>query len=95
MIPPRPRAVHEMRYGTLHVGPYEAPWRRDTYTNRAGESFGESAMAASSGDVSPRHDKLDGYHPDCSCCWLGICHTEEKHARCLGVSDSATIRAVT
>jgi hypothetical protein len=70
-----------MLYGTLYVGPCDGAWRRDIYVDRDGRRHEEGAMHAGEGDVSPRHDKLDHYDSRCSCCWLNICHTEDRHVR--------------
>lgn len=80
--------AHALTYGTIVVGPVEGSWRLDTYQPKDGSrSCIDRTMVASARDVSTRHNNMTygpgaGYDSACSCCWLGICHTVDKHAAC-------------
>jgi hypothetical protein len=83
--------VHTYRYGTATVVSFDAPWRREIYRPSdvpANEPWNreipERCMATGPGDISPRHNKSTygpgaGYDRKCSCCYLGITHSEDKH----------------
>lgn len=63
---------------TLTVHPKE-PWNAEVR---------ERCMALGPTDVTPRHDKMEHYSSQCSCCYLNITHTQALHAARLGNSGT-------
>ena len=79
-------------YGVLEVGPsrwtHDGHWmREERYTSD--RVYGEESMSASEHDMSPRHEMgivprlgslgVGSYDGKCSCCYLGITHTDDLH----------------
>lgn len=83
-----PRATHDLKFGLLLVGRFErgegrrGGWRQDVYVrNEDGTRIPENIYAEGHDDVSAPHVKYPrGYDARCSCCWLGMHHTQEAHA---------------
>ena len=52
--------------------------RDDTYIHTNNPN---SILVASLQDLTPvyKHWQVGNYNPDCSCCYLGITHSEAKH----------------
>ena len=87
----RARAVHQLTYGRIEVLSFEHPWRSERYVpnDPKGTPVVERSMATGPTDLSTRHNSSTygegaGYDPACLCCWLGICHTADKHRANVG-----------
>lgn len=52
-------------------------WRKD----KNAQADDRPVMVTGKTDTSPLYRHWEGlnYHSDCSCCWLGIGHTADKH----------------
>jgi hypothetical protein len=78
------------KYGRSTVAGFEGPWRLETYQPKDGSrALAERTMVESHADYSTRRNMATygegpGYDSRCSCCWLGITHSERKHAACIG-----------
>ena len=86
----KPRATHDLHYGRIEVHAYDHPWRDERYVPHDGSRpVWERIMSAGPDDVSTRHAIYpSGYDSACSCCYLGISHTEDKHRACGGKASS-------
>lgn len=79
--------IQVLKYGTAqpkYFTPVDSSYQRiDEYTsNKDGEKFQENYLCTGLSDKSPIYYK--GYDPNCSCCWLGFGHTEDKHYKSIG-----------
>jgi len=73
-------------YGTAEIIGYEAPWRIEIYrpfkvhpAEPWNREVRERIMAVDASDASTRHDKMNSYSSECSCCYLNISHTVDLH----------------
>lgn len=82
--------THTYKYGTATVTGYEGAWRLEVYTPKDGSRpERERVMVTNHSDDTPRRNMSSygegaGYDRKCSCCWLGISHSERKHTACIG-----------
>ncbi len=66
--------VIDPRFNSKHTG------RIEEYTsNTTGETETETIHCQDKDDLSNHHDRNKEYNADCSCCYLGIGHTEQVH----------------
>lgn len=91
------------KYGTAEIVRFNGPWRIHVYRPHVvppnepwNAAVYERVMAVDVYDGSEVHDKSHGgherghgYDADCSCCYLNITHTHQKHLACIGVALAA------
>lgn len=85
--------IHAYKHGTAEIISFDGPWRREIYRPHVvadnepwNREIRERCMAVGPDDAMPRHNSMcygpgAGYDAKCSCCYLGITHSEALHAR--------------
>ena len=86
-MPTLPTLTLTLNYGTLEITGFEGPWRREIYHpfevsphEPWNAAVVERTMVVDHKDMSTRHDKCTYYDSRCSCCYLNITHSVNKHA---------------
>lgn len=81
----------KMQYGTLKKGGvrvsyatnFPSYYREDIYVSNDGGEYYEPTLCLHGSDLSDRHNNQGGYDAKCSCCYLGIAHTVDRHNNAL------------